>query len=118
MKRVQSSNIVRQRGRSPAVCSSAPMMRMNLKELFVAVATVAVLVVGPASGANDGTLVPEAKGAEVVEMTTDRIEASCIFPDDKLLMRRLAYVESNDGLHPDAFRKGYYGGIWQVRLSL
>lgn len=73
------------------------------------------LAVAASHARNDGTLVPEAKGAEIVEMTVDRIEASCVFPDDKLLLRRLAYVESNDGLHPDAFRNGYYGGIWQVR---
>jgi len=74
----------------------------------------AVLLVASVRAANDATLQPEAKGAEVVEMTVDKIEASCVFPEDKLLLRRLAYVESNDGLHPDAFRKKYHGGIWQV----
>ena len=64
---------------------------------------------------NDQTVTPEANGPEVVEMTVDRIEAACIFSEDKLLLRRLAYVESNDGKHPDTFRDGYHGGIWQVR---
>ena len=86
-----------------------PTMRIILSLLFVA-----LLAIG-AQAANDATLIPEAKGAEVVEMTVDKIEASCIFPEDKLLLRRLAYVESNDGVHPDTFRKGYFGGIWQVR---
>ena len=72
-------------------------------------------LVGVLHGMNDQTVTPEGKGSEVVEMTVDRIEASCIFPEDKLLMRRLAYVESNDGLHPDTYRKNYHGGIWQVR---
>ena len=64
---------------------------------------------------HDDTLTPEANGHEVVESTIMRIESACIFPDDKLLMRRMAYVESSDGEHPDTFRDGYHGGIWQAR---
>ena len=63
---------------------------------------------------HDDTLTPGAKGADVVEATLTRIESACIFPDDKLLMRRMAYVESSDGEHPDTYRDGYHGGIWQV----
>ena len=29
-------------------------------------------------------------------------------------MRRLAYVESRDGLDTDTYREDYHGGIWQV----
>ena len=50
----------------------------------------------------------------MVEAVVDRIEASCIFSDDKQYMRRLAYVESSDGTHPKTYRDGYDGGIWQV----
>ena len=38
------------------------------------------------------------------------------FSEDKLFLRRLAYVESSDGSNPDTFRSGYHGGIWQVTL--
>lgn len=55
---------------------------------------------------------PKAKGADVVEAVISKIDASCIFPDFKLFLRRLAYVESKDGnslgfLVPR-------GGIWKV----
>jgi len=83
--------------------------------LFV-VAT--VIVVADGNESNDQTLQPEASGAGVVEATVSKIEASCIFPDDKLFLRRLAYVESGDGQHPDTFRKDYFGGIWQVEKEM
>ena len=73
-----------------------------------------VALIGLGLARNDQTVTPEAHGPEVVEMTVDRIEAACIFSEDKLLLRRLAYVESSDGKHPDTFRSGYHGGIWQV----
>ena len=79
------------------------------------VASIITLLFGCALGQNDDTVTPEAHGGEVVESTLTRIESSCIFPDDKLLSRRMAYVESNDGQHPETFRAGYHGGIWQVR---
>jgi len=53
-------------------------------------------------------------GAAVVDAVIGLIEASCIFPDDKLFMRRLAYVESGDGTDEKTFRAGYDGGVWQV----
>jgi len=62
----------------------------------------------------DGTLTPGGSGSQLVESSCDRIQASCIFDDDKLLLRRIAYVESQDGLSPDTYRDGYHGGIWQV----
>lgn len=67
------------------------------------------------SGPTDETQTPSASGPNVVETTIRRIDASCSFDDNTLFLRRLAYVESTDGLHPDTFRSGYYGGIWQVR---
>ncbi|KAK2157276.1 hypothetical protein LSH36_194g05095 [Paralvinella palmiformis] len=62
----------------------------------------------------DGTLTPGGNGSQLVESACDRIQASCIFDDDKLLLRRIAYVESLDGYDPDTYREGYHGGIWQV----
>ena len=62
----------------------------------------------------DETRTPGAVGSAIVESVVDQVQASCIFSDDKLFGRRLAYVESGDGKHPDTYRDGYHGGIWQV----
>ena len=77
-----------------------------------------VLVLTPAlvfATGHDATMEPGNSGHDVVEMTVDRILSSCIFPDDKGFLRRLAYVESSDGMHPGTYREDYHGGIWQVR---
>jgi len=58
-----------------------------------------------------------AAGSGVVDAVIRLIEASCVFPDDKQFMRRLAYVESNDGNSENAYRTDYDGGIWQVDCS-
>ena len=63
----------------------------------------------------DLTLQPGTSGSVVVEAVTDRIEASCVFPEDKMLLRRVAYVETFDGKDEKTYRDGYHGGIWQVR---
>lgn len=62
----------------------------------------------------DQTRQPEARGPQVVEAVVSYISESCIFPSDKLYLRRLAYVESQDGMNASTYRPGYYGGIWQV----
>jgi len=72
--------------------------------------------VAVADVSKDETLVSGASGRDVVEAVTARLDASCIFPDDKLFFRRLANVESTDGIDSSTFRSGYYGGIWQVRI--
>ena len=83
------------------------------------VATVALLMSGALliSGQSD-IVTPGAKGAVVVETVCNVLEASCIFEDDKLFTRRLAYVESEDGENKETFRPGYYGGIWQVSFYI
>ena len=62
----------------------------------------------------DLTIVEGAKGTEVVLETVSLIQQSGIFLEDNKFLRRVAYVESRDGLDPDTFRDGYCGGIWQV----
>lgn len=64
--------------------------------------------------AADLTRQPKATGPEVVEAVVNIIRESCLFADDRRFLRRLAYVESQDGTSPSTFRNGYYGGIWQV----
>ena len=87
---------------------------------FVVICLV-VLVTITSCQVNDDTMKPGAKGQDVVDSVLDRLTMLCVFSDDKLLMRRIAYVESADGASPNTFRDGYYGGIWQVsfdRLTL
>jgi hypothetical protein len=66
----------------------------------------------------DQTLKPGASGSKVVETVINRIEAACIFSEDKLFTRRLAFVESHDGQDPETYKKGYNGGIWKVNRGL
>ncbi|XP_076457342.1 uncharacterized protein LOC143291387 [Babylonia areolata] len=66
----------------------------------------------------DGTRQPDTKGPEVVNAVVDLIKAKCIFPEDRLFLRRLAYVESQDGLDPNTYVAGYDGGIWKVSQSM
>lgn len=74
-----------------------------------------VLLVSVVAGQNvDLTVSPGAKGRDVVETVVDRIRSNCIFPEDRLFLRRLAYAESKDGADPKTYRKDYDGGIWQV----
>ena len=77
-----------------------------------------VLTIVSSADSYDVTIKPLATGAAVVESVCLRIESSCIFTEDKLLTRRMAYVESADGLDPKTFRANYYGGIWQASLLI
>ena len=64
----------------------------------------------------DQTRIPRSNGSSVVQATVALIRGSGIFPNDHQLLRRIAWVESKDGNHPDTYRQGYHGGIWQVDL--
>lgn len=66
----------------------------------------------------DLTRTDDAKGRSVVESVVNLIGKSCIFNDDNLFVRRLAYVESHDGVDANTYRPGYDGGIWQVTWNL
>ena len=75
---------------------------------------VSILLQGLTSGQVDRTREPEAAGIDVVFASVSRIQESGIFPDNKRFLRRLAYVETRDGVDINTFRDGYFGGIWQV----
>ena len=65
----------------------------------------------------DLTLKKQAVGAAVVESVVDLITESCVFDDDALFLRRIAFVETMDGHNPRAFERNgteFYGGIWQI----
>lgn len=59
-------------------------------------------------------LASEGKGEDVVCQTIALIKQSGIFADDANILRRIAYTESQFGAHPNTYRAGYNGGIWQV----
>lgn len=67
-----------------------------------------------ASSGVDRTLEAGARGAAVVEATIAKIRSTCIFGDDKLFLRRIAYLMTKDGHDLDAARNG---GIWGVSSS-
>ena len=60
----------------------------------------------------DLTLQREASGSDVVRAAVNRIQTVLDF--DRQLLRRIAFVESRDGIDTDTYRPGYNGGIWQV----
>ncbi|XP_046562101.1 von Willebrand factor A domain-containing protein 1-like [Haliotis rubra] len=60
-----------------------------------------------------------ATGPDVVTTVVDIIRTNCIFPQDKLFLRRLAYVETRDGSSPKTYSDpNNSGGIWQVSSSM
>ena len=83
---------------------------MGIIAIFLTVSVCVNLSVGQV----DLTVVAESRGEFVVEAVVSRIRQSGIFSDDRLLLRRIAYVETNDGNDPKTYRSGYHGGIWQV----
>ena len=60
------------------------------------------------------TRVKKAKGAAVVEESLKILRRPCVFPDNYLFLRRLAYISTEDGHAINTFQAGYYGGIWKV----
>lgn len=55
-----------------------------------------------------------ANGSAAVLLALSRIQQSGVFGNDNEILRRIAYVESRDGMLPETFREGYNGGIWAV----
>ncbi|XP_076455177.1 uncharacterized protein LOC143289866 [Babylonia areolata] len=66
----------------------------------------------------DATVTPGSRGVEVVNSVVNRIRSNCIFSDDRLFLRRTAYVMSRDGHDPATYRSGFHGGIWQVSETM
>jgi len=59
---------------------------------------------------------PEAAGPAVVTTVIQQIQSAEIFEKDHVheYIRRIAWVETNDGLDNTTYRDGYHGGLWQV----
>ena len=73
-----------------------------------------LLYISSSLQAEDKTLEDKAKGHDVVCAVIKKITDSGIFPDDKGILRRIAWVESKFGNDKGTFRDNYYGGIWQI----
>ncbi|XP_062579673.1 uncharacterized protein LOC134241654 [Saccostrea cucullata] len=101
------------------VWETAPVgwkMDANKKVLSLAVVIFA-LSLKFCSSAVDRTREDRAVGADIVQAVVDIIRENCIYPNDRIFLRRLAFVESKDGLSTDTFRPHFYGGIWQIQKS-
>jgi len=68
------------------------------------------------SGSVDLTRIAGTIGEDVVDATINQIKDSCVFQNDYLFLKRLAFVKSYYGTEADTYRSGYDGGIWQVDL--
>ena len=53
-------------------------------------------------------------GSAVVAACISRLQQSAIFTSDNEMLRRIAYVETNNGNDGDTYRSNYHGGIWAV----
>jgi len=73
-----------------------------------------VALLGGVCGAVDLTVTDRATGSAVVNAVVDIITQSCVFDNDRLTLRRIAYAETRDGAAGFTFTRG---GIWQVCLS-
>ncbi|XP_070175590.1 uncharacterized protein [Littorina saxatilis] len=70
---------------------------------------------------NPGSLAlrPRVGATPVTEAVIDLIGQSCIFDEDNLFYRRVAFLETNDGTFGKTYgNSGYHGGIWQVDSSM
>jgi len=69
---------------------------------------------------DDLTIVEKEKGADVVEAVIDILDQSCMFDNDRQMLRRIAKVETDDGEASDTFvvdDADYFGGIWRVSVE-
>ena len=82
---------------------------METLYIFIVLGLIGVQELG-----QDLTSQPGTAGTAVVQATVARIQEAGIFPSDNRLLRRIAYVETRDGVNILTYRDGYFGGIWQV----
>ncbi|KAL8561175.1 hypothetical protein ACOMHN_029246 [Nucella lapillus] len=58
------------------------------------------------------------RGSAMVEAVLAELHDACIYPEDQLLLRRIAYVETGDGTNPATCgTAGYDGGIWKTESA-
>ena len=84
----------------------------NMPHSTITLALLAILL-PPALAVVDLTVEAGATGTDVVLATISRLESASIFPSDRRLLRRIAYVETDDGRSSPS-----HGGIWSVNHAL
>lgn len=65
----------------------------------------------------DHTRLPNTNGTSIVLACVRMIERSGIFQDDYQTLRRIAYLETNDGKRQLTYRPQFHGGIWAINES-
>jgi len=79
--------------------------------MHIMIVLLVVALFGGVYGAVDLTVTDKATGSAVVNAVVDIITQSCVFDNDRLMLRRIAYAETKDGTASFTF---IGGGIWQV----
>ena len=64
---------------------------------------------------DDSVLESGRYGTDVVLLVIGYVQQAKIFAHNSKLLRRIAYVETQDGTNREAFNEGMNGGIWAVR---
>ncbi|XP_070177038.1 uncharacterized protein [Littorina saxatilis] len=92
---------------------------MTLSATFVVImaACMTTLSQGKSQG-QDSTLQEGARGSDVVDAVVEKIRSNCILSEDRLFVRRAAYVASRDGADSATYRPNFHGGIWQVTEAM
>ena len=84
----------------------------------VSITLALVVLLIPLLEAVDLTVEPGATGTEVVHATISKLESAQIFGSDRRLLRRIAYVETEDGLNPPLVPPEEGSGSEQSSLAL
>uniref|UniRef100_A0AC35GEI4 VWFA domain-containing protein n=1 Tax=Panagrolaimus sp. PS1159 TaxID=55785 RepID=A0AC35GEI4_9BILA len=89
-------------------------MNKLLLSLFILVTTFFIFGYG-----KDATHTQNAIGSDVVIASIRKVQDTCIFPNDLLFLRRLAYVQSKDGNSLKSSNSGKdKSGIWQTTSAM
>lgn len=92
----------------------ANKVQLKMKQVNWTGLILSLVLMIAASKAVDRTRTEGATGSDVVQTVVDIIGQKCIFKNERLFVRRMAYVESDDGRDKSAFQPGFFGGIWRV----
>ena len=101
---------------APPPPTPQPLALAATSSMSTFIILVMVAVLGLPVESVDLTVESFAAGTDVVLATISRLESAQIFPSDSRLLRRIASVETDDGLRlPTSLAQG---GIWNVNNSL
>ena len=100
-----------------ALTSYKPTFKMFFKMLKVCTTLLLILAAAKCQGV-DLTTQEGTRGSAVVSACIGRLRDSGIFSSDNEMLRRIAFVETDDGNDPNTYRNNYNGGIWAVDEDL